>query len=140
MNPKDIVGTDKLPLSLWPSTATVMGSLGLFNGALKYGRMNWREAGVRASIYVDALLRHILAYWEGEEVDPDDGVPHLAAILACAAILVDAKAAGKLEDDRAYNGKGYRALVAELTPHVKRLKEQHSNYTPHHYTLGDNIA
>lgn len=137
-NPKDAIGSTKLPLHLWPTTATAMGCIGLLCGALKYGRTNWREAGVKASIYVDAAKRHLDAWFEGEEVDPDDGVPHLAAALACIAIIIDAKASGKLADDRAYNGAGYRALVNELTPHVARLKELHAGKDPKHYSVQDN--
>lgn len=139
-NPKDIAGSGKLALSLWPPAATAMGSIALLNGALKYGRANYREAGIRMTVYLDALKRHADALLEGEENDPDDGVPHLAAILACAAIIVDAKAAGKLEDDRNYRGAGYRALVEELTPHVARLKALHADRDPKHWTIADNPA
>lgn len=135
-NPKDIIGSDKLPLHLWPTTATAMGCIGLLNGMLKYGRTNWRHAGVRASIYVDAAKRHLDAWFEGEECDPDDGVPHLAAALACIAIVVDAEAAGKLADDRMTPG-GYRNMVERLTPHVSRLKALHADKNPRHYTISD---
>ena len=140
-NPKDIVGSTKVPMGLWPETATALGSIAFLNGALKYGRTNWRVAGVRASIYVDAAKRHIAAWWEGEEVDPDDGVPHLGAALACLAILVDARAAGKLEDDRLVAG-GYRQLMTELTPLVAALQEKHKGdrTEPRHYTIKDNLA
>lgn len=139
-NPKDIIGCDKLPIHLWPSTATAMGCIGLLNGALKYGRNNFRAVGVRASIYVDAAKRHIDAWMEGEEVDSDDGVPHLAAALACLAIIVDARAAGNLNDDRNFKGDGYRKLVEELTPHVARLKAHHAVKSPKHYTIADSLA
>lgn len=135
-NPKDAIGSDKLPMHLWPATASAMGSIGLLNGALKYGRSNFREVGVRASIYYDACSRHLNAWFEGEEIDPDDEVPHLAAALACLAIIVDAQAAGKLNDDRMVSG-GYRKLERELTQHVKRLKQLHKDRTPKHYTIAD---
>ena len=137
-NPKDAIGAGKLPLHRWPSTATAMGCIGLLNGMLKYGRTNWREAGVRPSIYVDAALRHILAWWEGEETDPDDEVPHLAAALACLAILVDARAHDRLNDDRAYRGDGFRKVVSEMTPHVSRLLAHHAGKSPKHWTIQDN--
>lgn len=130
-NPKDVVGSDKLPLHLWPTTATAMGCIALLNGALKYGRSNWRAVGVRASIYVDACQRHLAAWFEGEEAD-EEGVPHLSAALACLAILVDCQAAGKLKDDRQFPG-GHRELIDSLTPHVKRLKELHCGRSPKHY-------
>lgn len=103
---------------------------------LKYGRSNFRAIGVRASIYVDATRRHLNAWFEGEDLDPDSGLPHLAHVLACVAILVDAQAAGKLNDDRMTTG-GYRALVNELTPHVDRLKSLHAGKNPKHYTIAD---
>lgn len=135
-NPKDVIGSGKLPLHLWPETATVLGSLGLLDGMLKYGRSNWRFAGIRYSRYIDAIRRHANALFEGEDIDPDSGLPHEAHILATIAIIVDAKAAGKLIDDRQYPG-GYRALVEEMTPHVQRLKDKHADKNPKHYTIAD---
>jgi polyhydroxyalkanoate synthesis regulator phasin len=135
-NPKDMIGSGKLPIHLWPNTATAMGCIGFLNGMLKYGRSNFRAIGIRASIYYDAAKRHLDAWFEGEEVDPDDEVPHLAAALACIAIIVDADAAGVLNDDRAYPG-GYRALVERLTPLVGHLKSHHEGKNPHHYTIAD---
>jgi hypothetical protein len=135
-NPKDAIGSKKLPLHLWPTTATALGSLGMLNGALKYGRSNFRAMGVRSSIYYDAARRHIDAWFEGEECDTDDGVPHLAAALSCLAIIVDAQAAGKLNDDRMMDGK-YREFVDSITSHVVRLKELHAKHDPKHWTIAD---
>ena len=136
-NPKDAIGSDKLPLHLWPTTATALGSLGLLDGALKYGRSNFREIGVRASIYYDAARRHLDAWFEGEDTDPDSGLPHHSHALACLAILVDAAAVGKLTDDRMVAGRAYRPFVGSLTPHVARLKRLHADKAPKHYTIAD---
>lgn len=138
MNPKDAIGSSKLPLHLWPETATVLGSLALLDGALKYGRSNFRAIGVRSSIYYDAARRHLTAWFEGEDVDPDSGLPHLAHALACLAILVDAQAAGKLNDDRMAPG-GYRYLIDAMTGHVERLKQLHAGKEPKHYTIADDV-
>lgn len=136
-NPKDIIGTNKLPLHLWPETATVVGSLALLHGALKYGRSNFRAEGVRASIYVDACKRHLNAWFEGEDLDCESGLPHLAHALACIAILVDAEAGGKLTDDRMVVG-GYRQMVEKFTPEVERLRALFGDRNPKHYTIADN--
>src|SRR4051812_15804399 len=117
-NPKDAIGSGKIPLHLWPPSASVLGCLGLLDGMLKYGRSNWRAAGVRWSIYYDAIRRHLDALHEGEDLDPDSGLPHMAHILACCAIIVDAQATGQLIDDRQYQGAGYRQLVSQMTPQV----------------------
>ena len=123
-NPKDAVGTAKIPMHLWPETATATGALALMDGALKYERNNWRDAGVRASIYVDALRRHLARWWEGEDDDPDSGLPHEAHMLACLAILVDAKALNMLTDDRNHKGEGLIRTLETLTPHVARLQNR----------------
>lgn len=135
-NPKDAIGSNKVPMHLWPKTATTLGSMALLEGALKYGRSNWRAVGIRASIYYDAVDRHMSAWFEGEDIDTDSGLPHLAHALASLAIIVDAIAAGKLNDDRMYPG-GYRPLMDSLVPEVSRLKAQYAERTPHHYTLTD---
>jgi hypothetical protein len=137
-NPKDVIGSGKVPLHLWPTTATAAGSIALLNGALKYGRSNWRAIGVRASIYVDACQRHLMAWFEGNECD-EEGVPHLSAALACLAILVDCQAAGKLRDDRQFPG-GHAEFMDEMTKKVAHLKALHESKSPKHYTIKDGDA
>jgi Domain of unknown function (DUF5664) len=140
VNPKDGLGILKLPLHLWPASATAHGSLPLLDGLLKYGRMNWRGTEVRASVYVDALLRHAAEWMEGQDVDAKSGLHPLAHALACIAIILDAKAAGTLVDDRNYPG-GYAALAELLTPHVARLQALYADMkAPHHWTIQDTIA
>jgi len=79
---------------------------------------------------MDALL-------EGEDIDPKSGLPHLAHALACIAIIIDAKTAGKLIDDRPFSNHCYRKLVEEMTPHVKRLVDQHADRHPKHWLISD---
>jgi len=110
LNPKDRLGARKVPLSLVPPAATAYTALAMQNGAKKYGPYNWREKKVKASVYVDAALRHILAWFDGEERDADSGVPHLGHGLACLSILVDAQETGNLVDDRPTPGPTARIL------------------------------
>lgn len=140
-NPKDaIASATKLPLHLWPFAATALGCLALLEGALKYGRANWRASGVRASVYKDALDRHMGAWFEGEDTDPCSGLPHLAHALACLAILVDAQANGALTDDRQYHAPttNPRAWTECITLHVSRLLALHKDRPePKHYDRRD---
>lgn len=138
-NPKDVVGGAKLPLGIWPMTATAIGCLGLLDGLLKYGKHNWRIAGIKASVYVDAILRHLGKWLAGQDIDPDSGLHEFCHILANCAILVDGMAAGKLVDDREVAG-GLLQLIEELTPHVSRLKRLHAGKSPRHYSIQDNAG
>jgi hypothetical protein len=99
-NPKTAFGVQKAPLHLIPPAAllAVAGVMGL--GAKKYGAYNWRQHAVSASVYQAAAMRHLLAWWGGEEVDPESGESHLAHAIACCAIVLDAAAVAKLNDDR----------------------------------------
>lgn len=136
-NPKQAIGSTKLPLHLFPSVALAHGSLAMLEGALGYGTSNYLVAGVKASIYKAALDRHTHAWWQGQTYDPaSGGLHHLGKALACIGIILDAEAAGVLEDDRPYPG-GYVKLVEELTPHVARLQQKHADKSPRHFTIGD---
>jgi hypothetical protein len=100
-NPKDVLGRMKAPLGLCSSAGLVYEALGMLDGKDKYGRANWRENNVIASIYVDACLRHLSAWFDArEECAPDSGMPHLGHAKACLGILIDALEGGNLVDDR----------------------------------------
>jgi hypothetical protein len=134
-NPKDTIGVTKLPLGIVPATALAEESLAFLNGALKYGKSNWRNCGVRASIYLDAAARHIRAWEDGEEVDAE-GVPHLGSARACLGIIIDSRACGKLNDDRPPS-VGLQRFISNLTPTVAALTKLHADKTPRHFTIAD---
>jgi hypothetical protein len=90
----------------------------MWDGAKKYGRYNWRSNKVVASVYADAALRHILAWYDGEECAPDSGVPHLGHAKACLGILADAIETGNLIDDRPPGGKA-AALLGRWKGYLK---------------------
>lgn len=99
-NPKDAVGTKKVPYSLIPQNVLGEVSLAFLEGARKYGSYNWRVAGVRASVYLDALDRHLGAWLNGENIDPDSGLSHITKAIACLIILRDSMEIGNWVDDR----------------------------------------
>ncbi len=99
-NPKDAVGIKKAPMSVVPAPVLLELGLAMMEGARKYGRHNYRAVGVRYSVYYDAAMRHLMAAWEGEDYDPDSGLPHVVKAMACLTILADAERCGRLIDDR----------------------------------------
>lgn len=135
-NPKDAIGSTKLPLGNVPDTAIAYMSLSFLEGTLKYGRFNWRVTGVRSSIYHDALKRHLAKWWNGEDRDPLTEVPHLASVMACAAVILDAEYCGKLNDDRPPSVH-MGLLVDSLMSEVEHLKELFKDHNPHQHSIQD---
>ena len=99
-NPKDLLGDKKVSLGQISPAALVHESMAMMDGSWKYGYRNWREKKVQARIYIDAALRHIEAWAEGEELAEDSGVHHLGHARACLGILLDAQENGNLIDNR----------------------------------------
>lgn len=99
-NPKDLVAAQKVSFTKLPFVGVIHGAMAMMDGAAKYGPYNWRAKKVMASIYVDACMRHLAAWFEGQEHASDSGVHHLGHAIACCAILLDAQARGCLVDDR----------------------------------------
>jgi hypothetical protein len=99
-NPKDAVGSRKVPFGLVPQQVIGEVALGMLEGALKYGAYNYRAIGVRASVYRDATSRHLSAWWEGQDVDAKSGIHHISKAIASLVVLRDAMLQGMCEDDR----------------------------------------
>jgi hypothetical protein len=135
-NPKDVVGDKKVPLWLCSPIAKAQWAVAQFVGMVKYGAWNWRVAGVRSSVYLSAMQRHIDAYTSGEELDPVDQTPHLGHIMACAAILIDAKAAGKLVDDRP-PCVNLRDAYSDVEKQMVHLRSIYADLKPRHYAQAD---
>lgn len=100
-NPKDAVGIKKVPgRSLTPAPVIAEVGLALLEGARKYGAWNYRIAGVRASVYMDACGRHLDSFLEGEDIDPESGLSHITKAIACLVVLRDSMLSGNWTDDR----------------------------------------
>lgn len=99
-NPKDAVGIRKAALSMVPFTVIFELALAMLEGARKYGRHNYRRAGVRGSVYFDANMRHMAAWYEGEDIDPDSGLSHVTKAIASLVVLRDSMIRDNWVDDR----------------------------------------
>ena len=105
-NPKDSLGIKKVPMHCVPSGPLLEIGLAMMEGGRKYGTHNYREVGTRASVYYDAAMRHLIAWWEGEDFDPDSGIHHLMKAAACCIVMRDSMLMANDTDDRPikYNG------------------------------------
>lgn len=105
VNPKELAGSKK------PATFSVMPRWPLLEvgrvmsvGAAKYGAFNYRDSSISASVYQDAIERHLQLWFDGVDDDDETGVSHLASVIASCLLLMDAQATGKLNDDRQKTG------------------------------------
>lgn len=72
--------------SIDPSCLMDLGRVAGF-GEAKYARLNYAK-GYAWSLSYDALQRHLHAFWGGENLDPESGLPHLAhAAWHCFTLL-----------------------------------------------------
>ena len=135
-NPKDIVGIRKAPMST--VSAAVMAEIGvaMLEGSCKYGRHNYRAVGVRASVYYDATMRHLMGWWEGQDIDPDSGMSHVTKAIASLVVLRDAMIQSKLTDDRApRSAEFYTALNERAAATI----DKYADKSPRHYTVEDEL-
>ena len=77
----------KIPLDLWSADALEETAKVLSNGAEKYYPYNWAN-GLSYRRVFSALLRHLWAWWRGEDNDPEWGLNHLAHAMCCLMFLL----------------------------------------------------
>mgnify|MGYP001366435106 CR=1 FL=1 len=78
------------PLDQWAQVMTW--------GAGKYSDRNWEQGMAWSRVYGSAL-RHLLAWWAGEEKDPESGLNHLGhALWNIAAMLEYTRTHPELDD------------------------------------------
>lgn len=89
----------KLRMDLLPPDVLEALAQILTEGAVKYGAYNWSKGMAWSRPYA-ALLRHLIAWWSGQDTDPESGHSHLWHVLTNAAFLVAYEQRGIGEDDR----------------------------------------
>lgn len=136
-NPKDAVGVRK-----WRQFTSVsmlvlaeVGA-GMLEGARKYGRHNYRVAGVRASVYVDAAMGHVMQWWEGEDIDADSGLSHITKAICSLFVLRDAMIQNMLTDDRPPKGD-LDQVRKELQAAIEGMFERHPDPVPAYTAVGE---
>ena len=88
------IRTDLLPIMPMMAVAEV-----LTMGAAKYSDRNW-ELGIEWSRCYGAALRHLFAWWNGQDLDPETGKNHLAPALCCLNFLLEFSETHNELDDR----------------------------------------
>lgn len=97
---------EKPRMYLLPPKALTEVAKVLTFGANKYDEDNWKKLDNLQNRYTGAALRHIFAHMDGEELDPETGLDHLAHALCCLLFKLEAK----LEDGKSKE-KGLREPI-----------------------------
>lgn len=130
-NPKDSIGIRKAPMSTIPANVLAEMGVAMLEGSAKYGRHNYREVGVRASVYYDAVLRHLFAWWEGEDIDPDSGISHVTKAMTALVVLRDSMIRENWSDDRPPASPDFYKVLNEK---AGTILDKHADKSPKHVT------
>lgn len=136
--------------SIDPQALLTLAEVAGFGGE-KYERYNMLK-GYDWSLSYDALQRHLLAFWSGEELDAESGLPHLGhAAWHCLTLLAfqqrglgtDDRYVQPSEEPEVTEGQRYDALN-ELFPRseLRPCHRQGEMHDPHrwlgtYWCLGD---
>ena len=136
-NPKDSVSIRKARwFSYIPVRVMIGVGLALLEGARKYGRHNYRPAGVLASVYVDAVVcGHITKWWEGQDIDKESGLNHIDKAIASLVVLRDSMLEGNWVDDRPPAVKDLDAMFEEADRQAIAIIERYPDPKPAHTQL-----
>jgi predicted HAD superfamily Cof-like phosphohydrolase len=95
------VRVDLLPIDAMTQVADVFGF-----GAKKYFANSYRQGETVAwSRTYGSILRHLFAFWKGEDTDPESGLQHLAHAGTQLFILMEHTTHNKDKDDRFIRGQ-----------------------------------
>ena len=90
-------GKPKIHFILEARDALEGASMVLEYGAEKYSRGSWKT-GLPVTETIDSLLRHLMAYLDGEDTDPESGLPHVDHVTANALFLATHSRDSTLDD------------------------------------------
>ena len=92
--------SEKPKMNLLPPKAIVEISKVLTFGAAKYDAENWRKLDDLQNRYTAGALRHIFAHMDGEELDPETNLSHLAHAMCCLLFKLEIELEnGKIKEE-----------------------------------------
>jgi hypothetical protein len=94
--------SEKTRVELLPYNALLEIAKVMTIGAKKYGDNNWRKGMLWSRLY-GACLRHLIAWYEGQDKDEETGLLHLAHAGCCILFLITYQLLGLGTDNRIVN-------------------------------------
>jgi hypothetical protein len=93
---------EKPKMYLLPPKALIEVARVLTFGANKYDENNWKKLDNLQNRYTGASLRHIFAHMDGEELDNETGLDHLAHAICCLLFKLEAKLNGTKSEEEGW--------------------------------------
>lgn len=126
---------EKPKMHLLPPKAIVEISKVLTFGAAKYDAENWRKLDDLQNRYTAGALRHIFAHMDGEQLDPETNLSHLAHAMCCLLFkleieLEDAKS--KEEESRESNVTEHQACPNALESYRQEVEADYKKRSMQH--------
>ena len=93
---------EKPPIQLVPAYAVIQAARVFSFGAKKYGENNWRKdvAKYDWTRHYGSIQRHLTAWIDGEDIDPESHLPHLAHAMTQLMILLQVVKDAPQRDNR----------------------------------------
>ena len=89
----------KPKMNLLPPKAVMEVAKVLTFGAEKYDAENWRKLEDLQNRYTAGALRHIFAHMDGEKLDPETNLSHLAHALCCLLFKLEIELEERLKEE-----------------------------------------
>ena len=107
VDPKATCANKKFSMSSIPPRVLAEVANAMTEGAVKYGYFNYRGITTSGSMYYDAAMRHLMQWFEGEDIDPDSGISHVTKAISGLIVLRDSMMNGTWHDDRPPKSEGW---------------------------------
>ena len=91
--------SQKPKMNLLPPKAIVEISKVLTFGAEKYDAENWRKLDDLQNRYTAGALRHIFAHMDGEDLDPETNLSHLAHAMCCLLFKLEIELEERIKEE-----------------------------------------
>ena len=103
--------SEKPKMNLLPPKAIMEVAKVLTFGAEKYDSENWRKLDDLQNRYTAGALRHIFAHMDGEELDPETNLSHLAHAMCCLLfkLEIELEERSKEKESREVDGTAHTA-------------------------------
>ena len=77
-------------------------------------------------------MRHLMGWWEGEDIDVESGLSHVTKAIASLCVLRDAMIQSRFTDDRPPRSAPF---YLRLNERAGAVIDQYADRQPVHYTI-----